>query len=106
MIHEQGSLVADDQASIVAQPSEGAFDFLMPPIASQKTPILGGWSHPVLSIGADPFDAPGSHTVPQRIVVVAQVGNNSLWVGLGRPRPTCGAPVARIRSLPLEHFNK
>ena len=57
IINGERAVIAHDQAPEVSQPSVGAFDNPMAPIAAQRAAILCRRTNAILLVRADQFDA-------------------------------------------------
>jgi hypothetical protein len=71
------AVVAHDQTPEVSEPSVGAFDDPSPPIAPQRSAILGCRPNAIALVRTDQFDATLSQAFSQRIAVVGFVGDDS-----------------------------
>jgi len=78
LVNLQRSIVAHHQSAEVAQPSEGAFYCPASPISPERPPVLRRGLAPILAVRRDQLDAASGQLPPQRITVVAPVGNQAL----------------------------
>ena len=78
LVNLQRSIVTHDQAAEVSQPGEGAFHCPAPPVSPQRPTVLRRWPAPILAMRGDQLDAAPGQLSPQRITVVASVGNQAL----------------------------
>jgi hypothetical protein len=77
-VNRSQAVVANDQAAIVAEPSEGAFDLPAAPVAAQCSTILGARLAPIPSMRRNQFDASCGQLLAQRITVIGGVPNHAL----------------------------
>ena len=76
-IDRERAVVAHDQAPEVSEPGVGAFDDPSPPIAPQRSAMLGCGPNAILVVRTDPFDAALPQAFLQRIAVMGFVGDDS-----------------------------
>jgi hypothetical protein len=78
LVNLQRAIVAHDQSAEVAQPSEGAFYRPAPPVSPEGPAVLRRGLAPIFAVRSDQLDAAPGQLPPQRITVVAPVGNQAL----------------------------
>src|SRR5450631_1735688 len=72
-------LPANDDATIIMEPSKQALDFPATTIAAQDATVLGDWSAPVPTVWRDQFHTEMlAHPLIQRIAVVGFIADQSL----------------------------
>ena len=74
----QRSVIAHDQAAVVADPADGSLDDPAPFVAPKGATVLRARSGPVLMVRGDQFDAPPGQPLAQRVTVVTAVGDHAL----------------------------
>ena len=74
-VDDNRAIVANDQAAIIAEPSEGAFYLPAPPVAAQRSAILGGRLAAIPAMRNDQFNASRGQLRAQRIAVKGTIGN-------------------------------
>ena len=80
-IDRERAVVAHDQAPEVTEPGVGAFDNPSPPVASQRSAVLGRRFLSVAAMRHDQFDTPLPQAFAQRIAVKAATANFSTSYG-------------------------
>jgi hypothetical protein len=70
------AVIAHDQAPVVPQPADGAFDNRATPIPSQCATVLRRRANAILLVRADQFDPATLQSLSQRIAAVGFVGNH------------------------------
>ena len=73
------AIVANDQATEVAEPGEGAFHFPAVLVAAQRSAVLGARFAAIPAMRRDQFDASCGQPLTQRIAVVGTIANHPLW---------------------------
>jgi len=73
-INRQAAIPTHYQSAVVSEPGKGSFHFPPPPVTAQLSTILG-FSPSVASVRADQLDAAMLEPSPQRVAVVAFVGD-------------------------------
>ena len=76
--HSQDAVLADLEASKITEPSKGPLDFPAPPVAPQLATVLVQRLLVVAAIRDNQVDATSPQPPPQRVAVIAPVGNNPL----------------------------
>ena len=76
MVHRDRTIPAHDQASVVAEPREGAFHDPASPVAPQRPPILRARLAAVRTMRGHQLDSPPRQLRAQRITVVSAVGDH------------------------------
>src|ERR1035441_128535 len=72
-------LPANDDATIIMEPSKQAFDFPATTVAAQGATVLRDWSAPVPAVRGDPFHTEMfAYPLMQRIAVVGFIADQSL----------------------------
>jgi hypothetical protein len=87
VIHQQGTVVADDQPAEISQPRKGAFDFPTLAVAAQRATILRWRLAAVAAVRTDQLDALSLQLGSQRVAVVGPVGDEALRFALGTTTP-------------------
>jgi len=77
LVNGKGAIVAHDESAEVAEPSKGAFHGPPTAIAAQRSAILGRGLAPVLAMRDDQLDTPRRQLFPQRIAIIAAVGDEA-----------------------------
>src|SRR5580698_7917766 len=70
-VNNERTFVTNGQASPVAQPGEGAFDFPPMTVAAQCATVLSAGFDSIVTMRADHLDTTSLEAVTQRIAVVA-----------------------------------
>src|SRR5258707_4264013 len=70
------AIVANDQATKVAEPSEGAFHLPATPIATQGPTVLGTRFAAIPAVRCDQLDSSCRQPLAQRITVVGAIGDH------------------------------
>lgn len=78
LIDAQQAVVAHGQSAIVAEPGVGAFDFPAASVAPQLASVIKGFLLLVPAVRSNQLDTALFQPAPQRITVVAFVGNDAL----------------------------
>jgi len=104
MVNLQPAVVTNDQAAEVSQPGEGAFHGPAPPISPERPAVLRRWLAPILAVRGDQLDAAPGQLLPQRVTVVAPVGNQALRLLPGTPG-SMPSPYADRRERRLDEFD-
>ena len=81
-VNNERTFVTNGQASPVAQPGEGAFDFPPMTVAAQCATVLSAGFDSIVTMRADHLDTTSLEAVTQRIAVVTAVHNqpsNLFW---------------------------
>jgi len=104
IIHQQRAVVAHDQSAEISQPRKSALDFPALSVASQRPAILRWWLGSVAAVWTDQLDTPGLQLFPQRVAVVAPVGDETLQFALGSTAPTAGHSYLRQGFLDQLYF--
>lgn len=104
MVDEQRAVISDHQAAEVSQPGEGALHGPAPSVSPECPTVLGRWLAPILAVRGDQLDAPPGQLLPQRITVVAAVGDQAerLLPGTAAAMPT---PYADRRERRLDELD-
>src|SRR3990172_4279967 len=76
LVDGERAVIAHDQSSEVAEPGDAAFDDPTLPVAPQHTPVLGCRPVPVGTVGGNQSNAAAPQLFPQRVAVIALVGNH------------------------------
>src|SRR5260370_15120421 len=87
-IHRQNAVVSHVHATEVLHPCDGAFDFPAFAVTPQLAFVFVAPQHAVAAVGSNPIDAASAHVLPQRIAVIALIGNHAPWLAPG----TAAAP--------------
>jgi len=85
LINRERTVVAHHEPAEIAEPGEGAFHGPTSSIAAQPAAILGGRLAAVLSMRSDQLDATLRQLLPQRVAVVAAIGDEAEGVLPGTP---------------------
>jgi len=83
-------IVSHDEPAAVAQPREGAFDFVSTLVAAKFSSILRRFLLAIGAVRTNKFYAALSKSLSQRVRVVAAIGNKTLWFSLGCSWPLSG----------------
>ena len=83
LIHQKVIVIAHDQAAIVAQPGEGAFDLPAFSVAAQRAPILQRRFAATLAMRTDQNNTTLDQAPAQRVAVVSAIGNDAKGPLLG-----------------------
>ena len=81
-LRREQAIIPDGQPPEVAEPPDRALGNPAPPIAAQAAPVLIGGLRVVRARGNDGLNAPALEKAPDRVAVVATVGDQAL----GPPR--------------------
>ncbi len=103
-IHLKVVIVADEQATKVAEPSKGSFDFPTLAITPQPTAIVEGWFGASSAVRADQQHAAFEQTLSQRIAVVGAVSHDSQWTFLWTASATPGHRYLSQGAFGQSHF--
>ncbi len=103
-IDRQRTIVAHGQAPVVAQPSKDALHDLAPLVSPQGSAVLRGRLAPPFTMRNDQLDTAPSELLPQRITVVAAVGDHPLRL-LSRPAGMMPSPHPDRRERRLREFD-
>src|SRR3989304_2151658 len=95
--HAQDAVLTDLEPAEVAEPGEGALDFPAPPVAPQLATILIRLVPFIAAIRHNQLDAASSEPPPQRIAVVAAIGDDPLGSHPGPSPCAAGHPPPRPR---------
>lgn len=89
LINPQRAVIAHDQAPEIAEPSEGAFDGPAPFVTPQRPAVLCRRLAPILAVRSNQLDPTPGQLFPQRVAVVAAIGNqpHQLLPRTTRPMP-------------------
>src|ERR1700730_7851432 len=77
-IHSEQALVADNQSSKVAEPSQRALDLPPSPVSAQSSTILCARLVSIPSMRCNQLDIPLTQPLAQRIAVIGAVTNDTL----------------------------
>ena len=77
LINGQRAVIAYDQSSVVAEPSEGAFNDPASFVAAQRPTVLRWRFAPVLPVRGDQFDPLTRQLPAQRVAIVTAIGNQA-----------------------------
>ena len=75
-IDRERAIVAHDQTAEVTEPCVGAFDNPSPPVAPQRSAVLGRWFLSIAAMRHDQFDTPLPQAFAQRIAVIGFIGDH------------------------------
>jgi hypothetical protein len=78
LIDAQQAVVTNSQPPVVAEPGVGAFDFPASAVSPQLASVIESLVLFVPAVGSNQLDAALFHSSPQRIAIVAFVGNDAL----------------------------
>ncbi len=81
LIDAQQAVVTHHQSPIVAEPGIRAFDFPATSVAPELATVIKGFLVFVPAVGSDQLDPALFHASPQRITVIAFIGNDALRFG-------------------------
>ena len=103
-VNGQRAVIAHDQAAEVSQPGERAFHLPPSPVSPERPAVLRRGLAPILAVRGDQLDAAPRQLPPQRITVVAPVGNQALRLlpGASGSMPT---PYTNRRERRLDEFD-
>ena len=87
LINGCGAFPAHNQATEVAEPSDGALHDPTMAVAAQRTTVLRGWPDATASVRSNQLDAPTAESLPQRIAVIGLVANHPRGLLARSPRP-------------------
>jgi hypothetical protein len=90
IVYHNITIPSDDQATIIAQPSECPFDFPPSSVTTQRSSVLGGCFASTSAMRTDQFNSPCGQPGPQRITVVAPVSNQPYGFASGTTRTRAG----------------
>ena len=90
IVYHNITIPSDDQATIIAQPSECPFD--LPPfsVTTRRSSVLGGCFASTSAMRTDQFNSPCGQPGPQRITVIATVSNQPYGFASGTTRTRAG----------------
>ena len=88
----------------IAEPSEGALDFPASPIAPQLAAVLVPLDSVIPAVRRNQLNAASSQSPPQRIAVVAAIGDDSLRAHPRSPAPAAGNAHRSQRRLGQGYF--
>src|SRR5574337_1267741 len=77
LINGERAVIAHHQSSVVAEPSEGAFNDPASFIATQRPTVLRRRFTPILPMRCDQFDATRCQLLSQRIAIVTPVSDQT-----------------------------
>jgi hypothetical protein len=99
------TIVAHDESAEVAEPSEGALHGPASLIAAQGPTVLRRGLASILPMRRDQFDAARRQLLPQRVTIVAAVGDEAErllpWTSSPMPSPYSDRPQRRLDELDL-----
>jgi len=96
LVNRKRAVIAHHQSAEVAQPGEGAFHGPPPPVAAQRSTVLRRGLAPILAMRGDQLDTAPRQLVPQRVAIVAAVGDEAERLlprapgSMPSPYPDCG----------------
>ena len=88
-----GAVVANHQASKIAEPGKGAFDFPATLVSAQRSAILRARFAAIPAMRCDQFDPLHSQPLAQRVTVVGAIGNHTLRF---LPRPSAAMAPGHV----------
>jgi hypothetical protein len=80
IIHGNITVPADDKSAIISQPRKSPLDLIATLISPQFASIIILASLVISAVWTNQFNASVGQTLPQRVAVIAHVGNQSLWL--------------------------
>src|SRR3990172_8148634 len=102
--HAQDAVLPHLEPTEVVEPGEGALDFPAPPIAPQLAAVLVRLVSFIPAVRHNQLDAAASQPPPQRIAVVAAIGDDSLRSHPRPSAPAAGDPHGGQRGLGQGHL--
>ena len=94
-VNRDRAVIANDQATEVAEPSEGAFHFPAVLVAAQRSTVLGARFAAIPAMRRDQFDATCRQPLAQRIAVIGAIRNHALGFLAGSSAATRSGHVDR-----------
>ncbi len=90
LVEGEVTFMANQEASVVPQVSEGALDFPASAIAPERASILQGRAATPTAMGTDQLDAAGGQTLPPPLRVVSAVTDQPHWARAWPAAPRSG----------------